>query len=187
MAVGPDDPSQLVERWQAGDARALDVLLPLVYADLRTMAALKLSQHEVQVTLQPTALVHDVFIRLLSAKQIAINDGEHLLRLAGRTMRNILVDRLRERHSEKHGGEWRRVDLIDALELPIPEQTNIGLLDAAVTDLHQVDERLAQIVELRYFVGLSVPAVAAVLEIDKRTVYRDWAIAKAWLRKNMER
>lgn len=175
----------LIRRWQAGDQSALDELLPLVYSDLRAMAARKLQEGEGHVTLQPTALVHDVFVRLLGAKKIAVNDGEHLLRLAGRTMRNILIDRLREKRSARHGGDWLRIELADALDLPIPAQTDLLLLDAAMNDLAQVSERLALIVELRYFVGLSVNAVAAVVGVDKRTVYRDWVLAKAWLRKHI--
>jgi RNA polymerase sigma factor (TIGR02999 family) len=102
-------------------------------------------------------------------------------------MRNILVDRAREADAEKRGGGWQRVDLVEALQLPIPEQTNLGLLDEAIAELEQIDPRLARIVELRYFVGLSVVAIARVMDVDKRTIYRQWAFAKAWLRTNMQR
>lgn len=177
----------LIQRWQEGDAAALDELLPQVYAELRSMAARLLDRENRQATLQPTALVHDVFVRMLSGKGMAIENRAHLFHTAGRMMRNILVDRAREAAAEKRGGSWQRVDLIEALQLPIPERTNLGLLDQAISELEQIDQRLARIVELRYFVGLNVSAVANVLEIDKRTVYRDWAFARAWLEKRLRR
>ncbi len=179
--------TQLIKDWQAGEDAALDRLLPLVYADLRTMAARQLAEHDGHATLQPTALVHDVLVRLLEASPHGIANGIHLFNVAGRMMRQILVDRARRAHAEKRGGEWRREDLFVAMQLPIPETTDLALLDEAISGLEQVDERLARIVELRYFVGLSVPAVAKVLDVDERTVYRDWALARLWLREHIER
>jgi RNA polymerase sigma factor (TIGR02999 family) len=186
VVASSDDVTSLIERWQSGETKALDRLLPLVYADLRAMAARKLANERGQLTLQPTALVHDVFLRLMDTGDIRISSGAHLFNVAARMMRRILIDRVRRSSSDKRGGEWQRVDLIEAMRLPIPEQTDLGMLDEAVTGLERIDPRLARIVELRYFVGLSVPAVAAVLEVDERTVYRDWALAKIWLRREME-
>ncbi len=182
----PPDSAEMIERWKGGDDDASRTLLPLIYADLRSIAAAKLLNDKDSLTLQPTSLVHDVFERLLGADNLAISDTRHLLNLAARTMRMILIDRLRAKRSEKHGVAWQRVDIIEALHLPIPDQTDFDLLDAALDELRAVDDRLATIVELRYFVGLSVPAVAAVLGVDKRTVYRDWAVAKSWLQRQME-
>lgn len=178
--------TELIQRWQKGDADALDRLLPMVYADLRAMAARRLAEHEGHATLQPTALVHDVFLRLFEAESSGIESGPHLFNVAGRAMRQILVDRSRRAAADKRGGEWQREDFIEAMRLPIPERTNLGLLDEAISGLEEVDPRLARIVELRYFVGLSVPAVANVLGVDERTVYRDWALAKVWLRDRLE-
>lgn len=186
VTAKPDYVTQLLLRWQSGDAAALDALLPFVYADLRAMAAQKLLDLQGHPTLQPTALVHDVFIRLLEARQWAVANGEHFLHVAGRIMRQILIDRARRAAADKRGGEWQREDLHAALKLPIPEQTDLALLDDAINALERVDERLARIVELRYFVGLSVPAVARVLDVDERTVYRDWALARVWLRDHLE-
>ncbi|MBO9661694.1 ECF-type sigma factor [Dokdonella sp.] len=180
--------TRLIHLWQSGDAGALDRLLPLVYADLRAMAARRLSEERNGPgTLQPTALVHDVFLRLVGAEKLDVESGAHLFHIAGRMMRRILIDRSRQADAEKRGGEWQRVDLAEALKLPTPENTNLGLLDTAIGGLEKIDPRLARIVELRYFVGLSVPQVAAVLEVDERTVYRDWALARIWLRREMER
>ena len=97
-------------------------------------------------------------------------------------MRQLLVDRARKAASEKHGGAWKRDDFTQALNLPIPDDTRLPALDEALRDLAELDERMARVVELRYFTGLSVAEVARVLEVEERTVYRDWAAARAWLR-----
>jgi len=186
VSASPSEVTQLIQRWQAGEAGALDRLLPLVYADLRAMAARLLGREQRQATLQPTALLHDVFVRMLGSG-VDIQDSAHLFNTAGRMMRNVLVDRAREAGAEKRGGDWQRVDLVDALQLPIPERTHLGLLDEAIDELEQIDARLARIVELRYFVGLSVEAIARIMDVDKRTIYRDWAFARAWLSRHMQR
>jgi RNA polymerase sigma factor (TIGR02999 family) len=185
IAAGGDDPTVLLQRWSAGDAQALDRLLPLVYADLRRIAARELAGHRGHETLQPTALVHDVFVRLLGKEPPAIASRDHLFHLAARVMRQLLVDRARKSASEKHGGLFRRSDFAEALELPIPDDTRLPDLDDALTALAALDERMARVVELRYFVGLSVPQVAQLLEVEERTVYRDWAAARAWLRERL--
>lgn len=186
MAATPTDTHEvdrLIERWQShADLAALDRLLTLMYADLRAMAAQVLSGRKGHPTLQPTALVHEVCVRLLEERKLQVSSGAHLFNLAARIMRQLLVDRARYAAREKRGGQWQRVDLIEALQLPIPEPDRLDLFDAAVNHLEKVDRRLAQVVELRCFAGLSVPAVAAVLDVDERTIYRDWALAKLWLR-----
>ena len=175
-----------LQRWREGDAYALDALLPAVYGDLRLLAAKRLADHPEQRTLQPTALLNEMFLRLLGAERIDIVDREHLFRLAARTMRQILVDRARRAAADKHGGDWQREDLTQALGLPLPEHTDLGELDQAIAQLERLDERLARVVELRYFVGLSVPEVAGVMNVDERTVYRDWALARSWLRTRLD-
>lgn len=179
------DVTVLIHRWQSGDPEALDSLIPLVYADLRLMAARLLDREYRQETLQPTALVHDLFVRMLDGHPGAIHDTPHLFNLAGRMMRHMLVDRAREADAQKRGGDWHRVDFVETLNLAIPENTDLGLLDEAIDQLEQIEPRLARIVELRYFIGLSVEAVARALTIDKRTVYREWAFAKAWLQTHL--
>ena len=183
-----DDPdvTRLVQRWSAGDATALDALLPRVYADLRMLARRELRGHRGHDTLQPTALVNDVLLKLIDRDAPQPLQGRaHLLHTAARMMRQLLVDRARSAASDKHGGGWLRDDFTRALDLPIPESTRLPELDAALTELSRIDARMAQVVELRYFAGLSVAEVAAMLELEERTVYRDWAAARAWLRERL--
>ena len=185
MPQTADDITQLIQRWQSGDAAALDRLLPQVYADLRAMAARRLSV-ETPMTWQPTALVHDVLLRLLATDTLHIQDRAHLFRVAARVMRNLLIDRARQARTERHGGDRERIDLLDAAQLPIPQDTDLERLDEALDDLESVEPRLARIVELRYFIGLTVQEVAGVLAVDERTVYREWALARVWLREQIE-
>lgn len=180
------DATVLVQRWSAGDAQALEQLLPLVYADLRAIARRELHGHRGHDTLQPTALVNDVFVRLLGGESPQLQNRAHLFNAAARIMRQLLVDRARRQATDKHGGGWRRDDFSAALDLPIPDDTRLPELDAALGELATIDARMAKVVELRYFVGLSVAEVANLLEVEERTVYRDWAAARAWLRDRLE-
>lgn len=179
----------LLQRWQEGDAQALDDLLPIVYNDLRALAAQWLRREFGYQTLQPTALLNEVFLRLLGSDAPSIQDTEHLFKLSATAMRHILVDRARRQATEKHGGEWQRTDFEQALEAGRPEQTDdatLLALEQVLTKLEKRDERAARIIELRYFVGLSTSQVAQLLSVDERTVYRDWALARAWLRRKLE-
>ncbi len=180
--------TELLASWGAGDSAALDELLPMVYAELRSLAAHELRGHARHATLQPTALVHDVFVRLLGAERVAISSRKHLFTTAAKIMRQILVDRARAQSREKRGGgSWQRVDFIEALALPIEPNTQLPALTEAIDALRKLDPRVAEIVELRYFVGLSVAEVAALVGVEERTVYRDWALARAWLKAELER
>ena len=181
----PGTTTELLQRWRAGESDALDSLLPQVYGELRKLAASALGAHRGHETLQPTALLNEVFVRLLSAGKVDLENRKHLFATAAKIMRQILVDRARRAASEKHGGDWQRESFVEAMRLPIPEHTDLDKLDAALDDLAQTHERMARVVELRYFVGLSVAEVASVLEVEERTVYRDWSLAKAWLVQQM--
>lgn len=177
--------TEYLQRWSAGERAALDDLLPQVYAELRALAASELAAHKGHRTLQPTALINEVFLRLLDADHVDLENRRHLFSTAARIMRQILIDRARRAASEKHGGDWKRESFVEAMRLPIPDDTDFVQLDAAISELAQANERMARVVELRYFVGLSVAEAAAVLEVDERTVYRDWSLAKAWLKERM--
>lgn len=176
----------LLQRWREGDPEALDRLLPLVYADLRRMASRVLRSTPGHLTLQTTALVHEVWLRLLGREPAAFENEAHLLNASARMMRQILVSRARKASAEKRGGRWRRDEFADALDLPIPDDTDMLALDQALTDLESVHQRMAQVVQLRYFVGLELAETASALAISERTAQRDWLAARSWLRGRLE-
>lgn len=179
--------TNLLLQWRAGDKTALDALIPQVYADLRQIARRELGGRSGHDSLQPTALVNEFFLRILGAEKVEIRDTSHLLTLAAKLMRQVLVDRARTNNRAKRGGgEWVKVDLLEAMGMPIAVTTDIEALDDALQKLAKHDERMATIVELRYFGGLEVQDVAKVLDVDERTVYRDWAVARVWLKKRLE-
>lgn len=173
---------ELLQRWREGDAGALERLLPLVYADLRGIASRLLRSTPGHATLQTTALVHEVWLRLLGRTPAGYDSSAHFLNASALIMRQVLVSRARKIAADKRGGQWRRADFADALDLPIPDGTDLLALDQALTDLESADPRMAQVVQLRYFVGLEVSEVAVALEISDRTAQRDWLGAHAWLR-----
>jgi len=178
--------TELLHRWSGGDAQALERLLPLVYADLRRMAAAVLRATPGHATLQTTALVHDVLLRLLGRAPADFENTAHLLNASARMMRQVLVDRARKASADKRGGLWLRDDFAEALELPIPDGTDLAALDSALNELESVHERMAKVVELRYFVGLEVADIAGALGITERTARRDWVAAREWLRDRLE-
>lgn len=188
QAPATADPAQhevtrCLQRWSGGDRQALDALLPHVYRELRAMARRELSGHRGHDTLQPTALVHDVWLRLLDAERAPrFDDRRHLFNTAARIMRQLLVDRARRAACDKHGGGWKRDQFLCAMDLPMAQDTTLPALDEALRALERLQPRLAQVVELRCFAGLSVAEVARLLTLEERTVYRDWAAARAWLR-----
>lgn len=182
-----DGVTRWLQRWSEGDSAALDRLLPLVYADLRRIASRELRVTPGHATLQTTALVHDVVLRLLGRPPSSFESTAHLLNASARMMRQVLIDRARKAASEKRGGRWLRDDFAEALELPIPDGTDMAALDQALNDLESVHQRMANVVELRYFVGLDVAAVAATLGVTERTARRDWVAAREWLRDRLER
>lgn len=179
------DVDELLQRWSEGDVTALDRLLPLVYADLRRIASRVLGAMPGHATLQTTALVHEVLLRLLGAAPLAFESTAHLLNTAARMMRQILVSRARKAAADKRGGQWRRDEFADALDLPIPDGTDLIVLDQALTELHEAHERMAQVVQLRYFVGLEFGEIATALGTSERTAQRDWLTAHTWLRQHM--
>lgn len=182
-----NDITQLLRRWHEGDASALEALLPQVYAELRQLAAHELRGQLHHDTLQPTALLNDVFVRLLGARQVDIQNRKHLFTTASKLMRQVLVDRARAQQRDKRGGgQWQQVEWVELLHLPIEADMDLAALDEALQALALHDERMAQIVEWRCFGGLEVLEVANLLEVDERTVYRDWAMAKAWLRQALD-
>src|SRR5689334_11859527 len=169
---------------EQGDPRAAEQLLPLVYDELRRLAAQKLAQEKSGQTLQATALVHEAYLRLVGTQDPGWNGRNHFLAAAAEAMRRILVERSRRKRAEKRGGEFRRVAL-DAVDLPgVPGGTPVDdllALDEALTRFAAHDPVKAELVKLRYFVGLSVEEAAGVLGISRATAARHWDYARSWL------
>lgn len=172
--------TQLLNAASRGDQQAANQLLPLVYEELRRLAAHKLAHEKPGQTLQPTALVHEAYVRLVDVEQPADWDGRgHFFAAAAEAMRRILVDQARRKLSEKRGGDWKRVELIDA---PAPKvDDRLLALDDALTKLAQEDPQAARVVELRQFAGLGHEDVAATLGITVYQARQAWAYARAWL------
>jgi RNA polymerase sigma-70 factor (ECF subfamily) len=174
--------SGLLRAWGGGDLRARDDLLPLVYRELRRRAAGYLRQERHGHTLQPTALVHEAYLRLAGENQIAWQNRAHFFGMAAQVMRHILVDHARAHQAAKRpGGAALRMTLDDRIGAAQPRDCELLLLDQALDELAQRDPRQGRIVELRYFGGLSEQEVAHVLGLSRATVTRDWQTARAWL------
>jgi RNA polymerase sigma factor (TIGR02999 family) len=176
------DVTQILSQIESGDPSAAEQLLPLVYEELRKLAAAKLAQENPGQTLQPTALVHEAYVRLVNADQARPwSSRTHFFRAAAEAMRRILVDNARRKGSLKRGGEFKRVEL-DALEASdmLPAEDVLALSEALEKlAVHDTDK--AELVKLRYFVGLSVEDAASVLGISRATADRHWQYAKTWL------
>lgn len=185
MDSSGDSVTRLLQRWHAGDAGALDRLLPLVYADLRQIASRQLRRQEDNATLQTTALVHDVLLRLLDRPPASFESSAHLFNAAARMMRQHLINRARDAGADKRGGGWQRAEFVSALELPIPDRTDLAALDQALSELEDAHERMARVIEFRYFIGLNVEEIASTLGVNERTARRDFAAAHEWLRERL--
>jgi RNA polymerase sigma factor (TIGR02999 family) len=175
--------TELLLAWGEGDRQALDRLVPLVYAELKRQAGRQLARERGSHTLQPTALVHETFLRLVDQRSARWKNRAQFFGVAAQLMRRILVDHARSRAAAKRGGDALCISLDDAAEAqtPAPPETDVLLLHQALERLASLDERQAAVVELRYFGGLSIEEVAAVQQVSEITVKRDWAMAKAWL------
>jgi RNA polymerase sigma factor (TIGR02999 family) len=179
--------SQLLEAAAAGDPSAAADLLPLVYDELRKLAALRLAEEKPGQTLQATALVHEAYLRLVgTTSQAAWGSRGHFFAAAAEAMRRILVESARRKHAEKRGGGLQRHDA-DATVLAAPEPVeDLVALDEALNNFAQNNKQAAELVQLRYFAGLTLPEAANVLGISERTAGRLWAYARAWLRRAVE-
>ncbi len=176
------DISRILSRLESGDPSAAGDLLPLVYSELRKLAAARLAHEKPGQTLQPTALVHEAYLRLVEDGQSQRWDSrQHFFAAAAEAMRRILVENARRKASLKHGGQRHRQDLagIDIAEPEQPEE--LLAVDEALTELEQADPGAAQLVKLRYFTGLTIPQAAEVLGVSPRTADRLWVYARAWL------
>jgi RNA polymerase sigma factor (TIGR02999 family) len=178
--------TKLLQRWSQGDADALNLLMPLVYEDLRRLANYHLQQEAHAQTLQSTALVHEVYLRLCHQEDPEWDGRAHFFAVAAKMMRRILVDHARRRSAAKRGGGVQPEELDEELVLPIPPTLDLVSLDQSLTELAEFDERKCQVVEMRFFAGLSAKDIALVLRTTEATVRRDWTIARAWLYRRLQ-
>ena len=185
----PNEVTALLLEWGAGDKDAPTRLMPLVYDELRRLARSYLRRERSDHTLQPTALVNEAFLRLIDQTRVNWESRAQFFGLAARVMRNILVDYARERSAHKRGGDGQKQTVrlsLDETRLKIDERAaELVALDEALQSLSKIDERKSQVVELRFFGGLSVEETATALGISDKTVMRDWQIAKMWLHREL--
>lgn len=186
METSTPSVSHLLQRWSDGEREAFDLLLPLVYAELRKMARRYMGQQPAEHTLQTTALIHEAYLRLAGLEEKRWENRAHFFGVAAQAMRHILVDYARARHRTKRGGEARAVSLEEAAIVSDGRAAELVALDDALAELARLAPRQSQVVELRYFGGLSVPEAAEVLKVSTDTVTRDWNQAKAWLYRELE-
>ena len=177
-----------MREWSDGKPEALAELLPLVYTELHRQAKRYLRREHAGHTLQTTALIHEAYLKLIDQKDVEWESRTHFFAIAAQLMRRILVDHARTKHCEKRGGDNLKLPL-EAAMLVVVDRKDVDLiaLDEALTKLAKIDEQQAHIVELRFFSGLSMAEAAEVLKISRATATRDWAMAKAWLHRELTR
>jgi RNA polymerase sigma-70 factor, ECF subfamily len=182
----PKDVTRLLLDWRNGDQEALTKLMPLVYGELRRLARQYMRRERPGHTLQTSALINEAYLRLVD-QDIAWENRAHFFAISARLMRQILVDHARERNSIKRGGNQFKISLAEAANLGQDQASDIVALDDALKSLAEIDPRQSQIVELRFFGGLTIEETAEVLGVSHTTVERDWNFAKAWLHRELSR
>jgi RNA polymerase sigma factor (TIGR02999 family) len=185
MEDGTSPASHLLRAWGRGDLQARDELVPVVYRELRRRAGAYLRRERPDHTLQPTALVHEAYVRLMGQERVAWQNRAHFFAMAAQMMRRVLIDHAREHQAAKRPGAAVKVVLDDRVGATEPRDCELMALDQALVELARIDPRQGQIMELRYFGGLSEQEVAAVLSISRATVTREWHTARAWLYRRM--
>jgi len=179
--------TQLLRAWGQGDQSALDQLYRIVYDELRRLAHRYMSRENAGHTLQTTALVNEAYLRLAEVKDMNWQDRAHFFAVSANVMRRILIDEARARRAERRGGDNLVIALDEALDVEKGEDLDLITLDLALQSLAQINHRQSQVIELRYFGGLTVEETAEVLKVSADTVMRDWRFAKAWLKREMVR
>jgi RNA polymerase sigma factor (TIGR02999 family) len=182
----PQPVSALLSKWRAGDQEALQALIPMVYQELRRIAQHHLQQERPDHTLQSTALVHEAYLRLMNQGPVEIEHRSHFLAVASRLMRQILVDHARGHRAAKRGGGFK-LELNDAMNAQKPQNVDLIALDDSLNELAKLDPQQSRIVELRFFGGLSIEETAGIVGVSPTTVKREWATARAWLRREVRR
>jgi RNA polymerase sigma factor (TIGR02999 family) len=183
--VPSHDVTLLLARWNDGDEDALQQLVPIVHEELRRLARRQLAGERPNHSLQPTALVNEAYLRLVNLTQMQWQNRAHFLAMAARLMRRVLVDVARSRGYQKRGGGAKQVTFTQSLEVVDGQPMDVVALNDALEALARVDERKSQVVELRFFGGLSLEETAEVLNVSRETVKRDWKFAKLWLLRHL--
>lgn len=186
MQSQSNDVTQLLIDWNNGDAEAVEKLLPVIYAELRKLAAHYLSKERSNHTLQPTALIHEAYLQLIEISRVNWQNRAHFFGVAARSMRHILVDHARSHQAAKRGGGYK-VSISDGMAIAQPKDIDLILLDHALSQLNELDPQQSRVVELKFFGGLSIEEIAEALSISPATVKRHWASAKAWLNREINR
>ena len=182
MDVSPkSDVTNLLVAWSNGDSSALDQLLPVVYQELRRLARHYMAQERAGHTLQATALVNEAYLRLVDVNRVRWQNRAHFFAVAAQMMRRVLVEFARSRSRQKRGNDPQRLALDEVPEISQEKSSDLVALDEALSALATVDARMSQVVELRFFGGLTVEETAEVLRVSPETVMREWNIAKVWL------
>jgi len=182
----PPELTRLLVAWTSGDAAALEKLSSAVYDELRHLARNYMRGERPGHTLQTTALVHEAFLRIIDWKNVEWKNRAHFFAVAAQMMRRILVDHARARRNLKRGGEWKQMTLAEAEFLSAKLPTDLVAIDDALRALEQVDRRKSQVVELRFFGGMTVEETAEVLKVSSDTVLNDWRLAKSWLLRELD-
>ena len=185
LESSPDDITGLLMAWGGGDKAALDRLMPLVYQELRRLARRQMRRERQGDTLQTTALVNEAYLRLVDYERVQARDRNHFLAIAAQAMRRILIERARSRRSDKRGSNPQRISLDEVAEVADARAADLLALDEALQALSTIDPRKAQLVELRYFGGLTIEETASVLGVSAPTVERDWHTARVWLHREI--
>ena len=185
--AGAHEITELLVAWSGGDKSALERLMPLVYDELRRLAHRYMNGERAAHTLQTTALVNEAYLRLVNWKEVQWQNRAHFFAVSAQMMRRILVDFARERQYLKRGGGALRVSLSEAASFTEQQGADLVALDEALIALAEMDPRKGQVVEMRFFGGLSVEEVAEVLKVSEETVIRDWRLAKVWLLRELSR
>jgi len=181
MNQGSDQITRLLIAWRNGEATALEELMPLVHRELKQIARRFMRRQRAGHTLQTTALVNEAYVRLVDSNKVNWQDRSHFFAISAQLMRRVLVDAARRKNSAKRGGERVQITLSDDLKATADNETDVVALDEALQRLAEMNARQCQIVELRYFGGLTEDEIAETLNISTRTVRRDWNLARAWL------
>lgn len=185
MTPATHEVTKLLKAWSGGDETALEKLMPFVHHELHRLARRHMRREKPGHLLQTSALVNEAYLRLVDASQVEWQNRAHFFGIAARLMRRILVDDARRRNRDKRGGCTIQVPLEEAANLPQEQAANLVLLDDALNTLAAIDPRQSDVVELRFFGGMSIEETAEVMKVSPGTVARDWTFARAWLRKEM--